>query len=125
MNIIALAALVAIQGSGAEATPHDDANCIGYEELRSGQESAALNAIERSDFSKSDPAVLINEGIALARLGDYDAARVRFEAVMAHEERMRLETAGGEWVDSRWLAKRGLAMLGNGDFQRYVAMNGQ
>lgn len=121
MSLIAFAALVAAQA--VSTAPHEEANCVGYEELRSGEDNAALTAIDQSNFEKSDPAVLINEGIALARIGQYEPARARFEAVLTDNERVRLETASGEWVDARWLAKRGLDMIGKGEFQRYVALN--
>lgn len=119
MNVLALAAVLAMQG-GVAAQPD---TTVGYVELATGDADAALVAIAQSDVDERDPAILINEGVALARLGEYEAARARFEMALTDAERMRLETASGDWVDSHRLAKQGIALLENGDFQRYVAIN--
>ena len=57
-----------------------------------------------------------NLGIAYAREGQLDHARALFEQAARSEDRVRLETATGEWVDSRWLAIRAIALLDAGEF---------
>ncbi|WP_324826721.1 hypothetical protein [Qipengyuania zhejiangensis] len=97
---------------------------VGYEELVAGQDRAAIEAIENCDgLAQDDPARLINHGIALARLGRFDEARTELEAAANSRESVDLETAEGDWVDSRRLARRALAMLEAGDFSRYYAMS--
>ncbi len=122
MKIRAYAGIVAAFGLAGPALAHGDGDCVGYEELAAGDDVAALAAIETSSFDAQDPAKLINEAVALARTGQSDAAQARFEAAVRSSDRVRLETATGEWVDSRWLAMRGLAMLESGAFQQNVAM---
>ncbi len=123
MSLIAAATLM-VMGSGpievvASPAPSMD---VGYEELVAGNDLAALAAIENSDLANDDPAKLINHGIALARLGQEDAARAKFAEAAALRDRYRLETAGGQWVDSRVLARRGLAMVDGQDFKDYAAL---
>lgn len=125
MAIAAIIA-VAIAGQGAPtAGETPDAACeVGYEQLVDGDNRAAIQTIQANEeLASDDPARLINLGIALARTGDFEAARRHFEAARDHEERFELETASGEWVDSRALARKGLAMLERGEFQRYFAMS--
>ena len=40
-----------------------------------------------------------------------------FEAALRNSDRLTLETANGEWRDSRHLAKLALTMLARGDFR--------
>ena len=96
---------------------------IGFEELTAGQDRAALEAIENCrNLPADDPARQINHAIALARLGEYDEARQSFAAAARNAERLELETATGHWVDSRVLARRGLALLNDGEFAGYEAL---
>ncbi len=122
MKIRTYAGIVAAFVLAGPALAHGDGDCVGYEELAAGNDVAALAAIETSSFDAQDPAKLINEAVALARTGQYEAAEARFETAARSSERVRLETATGEWVDSRWLALRGLAMLDSGAFQQHVAL---
>lgn len=90
---------------------------VGYEELSAGQDDAAItvmNAQQETD----DPAKLINLGVAYARRGDTARARAMFRAAHTTPERVELETASGDWVYSRVLARRALAMLDQGGFSR-------
>lgn len=97
---------------------------VGLEELVAGRDRAALEVIENcEELAATDPARLINRGIALARLGRYDEARSDFEAAASASEAVDLETASGDWVDSRRLARRALAMLDKGEFARYYALS--
>lgn len=123
MSLIAAAVLILANGPVDAVTAPDPEYDIGYTELVSGQDREAITAIENCDtLAQDDPARLINHAIALARVGEYEAARERFEAAARAEDRYRLETASGEWVDLRVLARRGLAMLSSGEFDRYVAL---
>lgn len=124
MSLIAATALLVLANGPVEGVAVPDAEFdVGYAELVTGQDRAAIEAIENCDtLAQDDPARLINHAVALARVGDYDAARERFEAAARSEDRYRLETANGEWVDLRVLARRGLAMLTRGEFDRYVAV---
>ena len=118
MSIVAAAAfLVLAEGPvmvvSAPATDYD----IGYRELVVGENRAAIEAIQECDeLPSTDPARQINLAVALARVGQYEAAKERFDAAARNAERYELETASGDWVDSRVLARRGLAMLEVGKF---------
>lgn len=102
----------------------DTAADVGQEELVAGRDLAALEAIEKCDeLATNDPARLINRGIALARLGRYDEARADFASAAAARESIELETTTGDWVDSRRLARRAIAMLDKGEFARYYALS--
>ena len=90
---------------------------FGYEELVEGRDTAAIAAIMDNDrIQNDDPARLINLGIAYARKGDDALARQLFEAARDNRNRVELETAEGEWIDSRRLARQALAMLERGEF---------
>lgn len=125
MALFTTAALVLMAQGAVAAVPGPEADYdIGYEELVANDNMAARAAIEACDTLPSDdPARLINHGIALARTGNYDAARANFEAAVGSRERVELETAEGEWVDSRRLARRAIAMLEKGEFDRYYALS--
>ncbi|WP_379552782.1 hypothetical protein [Qipengyuania sp. DGS5-3] len=114
---IALATMMAQAPAMASAHVAQDA-------LLEGRNHAAIEQIEsNSELDADDPARLINLGIARARTGDYDAARALFQAVIAHKERVELETAEGDWVDSRRLARKAISMLDRGEFERYFALS--
>ena len=72
-------------------------------------------AIARIEDSAEHPAALINLGIAYARQGDSQRAREAFERATRFDSRYHLETASGEWVDSRKLALRAIAALERGE----------
>lgn len=88
---------------------------VGYPELVAGRDDAAITVIN-SQSATDDPAKLINLGVAYARMGDLPRARAMFRAAHTAPERVDLETASGEWVYSRVLARRALAMLDSGAF---------
>lgn len=90
----------------------------GYEHLAAGRDAAAIGIIEQTLVQADEPAKLINLGIAYARQGDAAQARALFQAAHRSRERVELETATGEWVDSRALARQALAMLDSGVFGR-------
>ncbi len=90
---------------------------FGHKALVDGRDTAAIAAIMDNDqIENDDPARLINLGIAYARKGDAALARQLFEAARDNRSRFELETAEGQWVDSRRLAAQALAMLERGEF---------
>ncbi len=89
---------------------------VGYQMLVDGRNAAAISAIEADSKATADPARLLNLGIAYARRGEDAKARALFELAYRARDRVELETATGEWVDSRTLARQALAMLDGGSF---------
>lgn len=90
----------------------------GYEELSEGRNVAAIASIELDDsLEQDDPARLINLGIAYARRGDEQRARQLFQAAAESDSRCDLQTASGQWIDSRELALKAVAMLDRGEFK--------
>ena len=100
-------------GPGVFMAQDRDAS-FGTQELVDGRNAAAIRAI--GDLDGADPAKLINLAIAHARRGEAERARDLFETVLTQDERVELETAEGRWVDSRALARKGIAMLDSGGF---------
>ena len=88
---------------------------VGYDQLVAGRDDAAITVIVGQDKT-DDPARLINLGVAYARTGDTARARTMFRAAHNAPERVELETASGQWVYSRVLARRALALLDSGKF---------
>ncbi|MGB3739725.1 MAG: hypothetical protein WA948_10275 [Pontixanthobacter sp.] len=110
---IAVAAISLLQMPIAPVEPAD----VGFEELTAERNDAAIRSIEANTrIEADDPARLINLGIAHAREGRIAEARAAFDAVLRHDDRVQLETATGDWVDSRHLAKRAMTMLAAGEF---------
>lgn len=108
-----LATLLMAQGPAQALAPVD----VAYDELAEQRNAAAISRIENNpDLDQADPARLINLGIAYARQGRPDVARALFERAALRAERLSLETATGEWIDSRALARRALARLERGEF---------
>ncbi|MDN3644674.1 hypothetical protein QWY75_00480 [Pontixanthobacter aestiaquae] len=106
--LVSAAALALLQPTPAPADMVD----VAYNEMAAEQNAAAIERIEANDaLDLDDPARLINLGIANAREGRVALARKLLNAAAHSETRFRLETASGEWVDSRWLARRALARL--------------
>lgn len=90
---------------------------VASEDLLAQENETAIERIEANDrLDGDDPARLINLGIAHAREGREDEARNMFRAVARSEATMRLELAGGEWIDSGDLARRALRLLDSGAF---------
>ena len=124
MSLIAAATLLVAADGPVMIVSAPEADCtMGYEEFVSGEGREALRAIEQCGADASDdPALQINHGVALARVGEFDAARESFTAAVRNADRFDLETASGDWVDSRVLARKGLAMLDSGEFRGYEAL---
>ncbi|MXO90971.1 hypothetical protein [Pontixanthobacter aquaemixtae] len=106
-----ITAVAMLQASAGNAEAVD----VAFEEMVAQENTAAIERIEASNaLDADDPAQLINLGIAYAREGRIVEARAALQAAAKAETRYRLETASGDWVDSRWLAKKALAMLDQG-----------
>lgn len=109
--LLASSAAVLMMANGAPVE-------IGYEPLIEGRNAEAVEQLQASsEASPEDPVVLINLGVAYARQGRESEARRMFEAAMRGSDRMTLETANGEWKDSRHLARLALTMLARGEFR--------
>lgn len=91
---------------------------VGYQPLVAGQNEMAITVIGDGAIRSDDPAALINLGIAHARNGDRQTAKAMFTRAFYAREWVELETATGDWVDSRTLARQALAMLDEGRFAR-------
>lgn len=89
---------------------------VAVSELKDGDAAAAAAKIENSKADEQHPARLINLGVAYARMGRTEEARAMFRAAANSDERYRLETTSGEWIDSRDLALRALKRLDQGAF---------
>ncbi|MBX7541210.1 hypothetical protein [Qipengyuania sphaerica] len=124
MSLIAAAALLVVAEGPVMVVSAPEAEYdIGYVELVTGEDRAAIKAIENCEkLPASDPARQINHAVALARVGEFDAAREKFDAAARNADRFELETTSGAWVDSKVLARRGLAMLDGGEFRGYEAL---
>ena len=124
MSLLAAAVLlVAAEAPTMVVSAPDNEYDIGYSELVAGDALGALEAIEKCEkLPENDPARQINHALALARLGEYDEARDRFAAAARNADRLELQTSTGDWVDSKVLARRGLAMIEAGDFRGYEAL---
>ena len=97
--------------------PGEGAVEVAYPEMVAGRTAAAIDKIEHADARDAEhPARLINLGIAYARMGEVGKARKLLSDAAASNERYWLETATGEWVDVRDLARQAIAMLDGGEF---------
>jgi len=99
----------------APPTPQVATVDAAYEEVAAHRNAEAIAQIEsEGPVAREHPAQLINLGIAYAREGDADRARALFRRAAHADEAYALETANGEWTDSRVLARRALASLDSG-----------
>jgi Tfp pilus assembly protein PilF len=86
--------------------------------LAAGRMAEALAVLEKASAANPhDAGVMINLGIAYAQAGEDAKARTAFEAALACEQVVELETADGTVTDSRRLARRALRMLARGEFR--------
>ena len=108
---IAIAALSLLQAPASADQPVD----VAFDELSAAQNSEAIVRIENNAaLDHDDPARLINLAVAYAREGRIDEARDLLDLAAHSDARYQLETASGDWVDSRRLALKAIAMLDNG-----------
>lgn len=104
-NVAALAMI-------ASGVPAD----VGFLPLVEGRNAEAEKELNTNhQLEADDPVRLINLGVAYARQGRKAEARAMFEAAMRKSDRLVLETADGEWKDSRHLARLALKMLNSGE----------
>ncbi len=92
---------------------------VAYDALLDGRNHEAIAQIDAADaLEAEDPARLINLGIAYARIGDDAKARELFAAAMRSDDRARLETSNGKWIDSAHLARKAMQELETGKLRR-------
>lgn len=109
MLVTGVAALMAMAGTADEP--------VGLDPLVDGRNAAAVEELQaNTELEQDDPVRLINLGVAYARQGRTAEARAMFEAAMRSKDRVVLETANGEWKDSRHLARFALKMLDRNEF---------
>ena len=87
---------------------------VAYEELRAGQNQAAVDKLTHSSLERDDPSRLINLGTAYARLGQKADAQTAYRAAITSSIRYDVELASGTYMDSRWAARTALANLDQG-----------
>lgn len=110
MALSALTAVLFLAPAPLQATD------VAFEDLAADRNAAAIARLEGNEsLEADDPARLINLGVAHAREGRVEAARQLFKAAV-RAERLVLETAGGDWIDSRDLARKAIAALARGEF---------
>lgn len=100
-------------GALAQTAP-DLAAAVAFDHLSQGNADRAVERLEAA--ADQDPAVLISLGIAYANQGRADDAQAMFEAALTSDTPMTLETANGDWLDSRWLARAAVEKLARGEF---------
>jgi hypothetical protein len=104
----------------------DQSGELAVAALSQGRTGEAISELSRAhNADRSDPAVLINLGIAHAHRGEDAAAHEMFRAAANSPIAYELETAEGVAIDSRKLARRAMKMLERGEFRRSVQPAGQ
>lgn len=112
-----MSAILAVAGLLVSAAPVPPVEAVdaAYEEVAASRNAEAIARIEGTGpAARAHPAQLINLGIAYAREGDTARACDLFQRAANAQELYSLETAGGQWTNSRALALRALASLDNG-----------
>lgn len=116
----ALAALLMASAPAPQNEPAPskvDSAALESDELAKGRADKAILALEkRVEAAPHDPALLINLGIAHAQSGDEATAHSLFKRALASPEPIELETADGDTIDSRRLARKAIRMLERGEF---------
>jgi hypothetical protein len=115
--VVASAALAFSAPAYSQTGAGKDA-ALASDTLSDGDTARAIQML-RAELrdNPTDPAIMINLGIAQAQAGDEVRARELFRAAMASREVLELETADGRTTDSRRLARNALAMLERGEFR--------
>lgn len=91
---------------------------LAVQPLATGRTDQALVVLEKASAADPrDAAVLINLGIAYAQMGEEAKARTAFQAALASDEVIELDTADGTATDSRRLARKAIKMLDRGEFR--------
>ncbi len=123
-----LAVLLATQtaadsGQSNVAVQADQSPDIASEAITAGRGDEVIPSLERARAKHAnDPAVLINLGVAYAHRGDDVKARNLFKAAMKSPTQIDLETADGDAVSSRKLARKALSMLDRGELRMTSAI---
>lgn len=118
LTALALALVAATPAVPVPASMLTTAPELAVQPLAAGRADQALAALEQASVAQPrDAAVLINLGIAYAHKGEDAKARAAFEAAMACEEVIELDTADGSVTDSQRLARKALKMLARGEFR--------
>lgn len=118
LTALALALFVVTPQPGAPVASIAEAPELAAAPLVAGRTDHALATLEKASAADpQDAGVLINLGIAYAQAGDEARARAAFEAAVACNETIELETADGEVTDSRILGRKALKMLARGEFR--------
>ncbi|WP_172438926.1 tetratricopeptide repeat protein [Porphyrobacter sp. TH134] len=120
---LALIAATPLAGIPAHDTAAAQLNApdLAVRPLAAGRSEQALAVLQQASAADpQDPAVLINLGIAYAQAGDDAKARGAFEAALACDEVVELDTADGTATDSRRLARKAIKMLERGEFRPSV-----
>ncbi|MCZ8370600.1 MAG: tetratricopeptide repeat protein [Porphyrobacter sp.] len=126
ITALALALISATPVAQVAGSMLADAPELAVQPLAAGRAEQALATLEQSSAADPhDAAVLINLGIAYAYTGDEAKARAAFQAAMACHEAVDLDTADGNVMDSRRLARKALAMLARGEFRVDAARSAQ
>ena len=116
----AVAALLLASAPAQTAEPTTAAvekAALASDHLAKGKAFTAIAALEKQvEAAPEDPALLINLGIAHAQAGDVANARIMFDRALVSSEPIELETADGEVIDSRRLARKAIRMLERGEF---------
>ncbi len=125
VTAFAIALFAATPMAGAPAAQLD-ATDLAVRPLAAGRAEQALATLQKANAADpQDAAVLINLGIAYAQAGDEPQARAAFEAALACDDVVELDTADGTVTDSRRLARKALKMLDRGEFNVPVARTEQ
>lgn len=130
VTAFALALIVSTPQAGAPVTATvsrmAEATELAVQPLAAGQADRALVMLEKaSTADPQDAAVLINLGIAYAQTGNDAKARTAFEAALACDDVIELDTADGNTTDSRRLARKAIKMLERGEFRAPATRSGQ
>ena len=122
-NIVLATLLMIAQPAAVVVTAGEEPCRVGAAALAQNGTSDAVERLASCDIDTvRDPAIQINHAVAAARLGDLAAARKSFGAAARNADRFELETLAGDWVDSRVLARRGIALLDEGAFNKVSAL---
>ncbi len=115
---IAALLLAGAQAEQTSAAPTQvETASLESENLAKGRSASAIAALEKHvENAPQDPGLLINLGIAHAQAGNKAAARTMFERALVSPTPIELETADGDVIDSRRLARKAMRMLERGEF---------
>jgi Flp pilus assembly protein TadD len=115
-TVLMAAALIVTGASAAHADTGGEVGyprqSLGYVALVAGNPGLAEVQIETSrGVAVDDPARLLNLGAVHMQTGRIETARHLFEAVRDHRREIMVETANGEAISSRDVARRALSRL--------------